>query len=63
MPAAGTLIAMSAESGGAAARDGQQHFLVLPSDPPAIAFDKCWSRGTNQVGHLQEKATVAAMRH
>ena len=44
MSAAGTLIAMSAEGGGAAAGDGQQHLLMLPCHPLATAFDKGWSR-------------------
>jgi len=36
MPAAGALIDMTAECGGATARNGQQHFDVLPADPLAI---------------------------
>ena len=40
MPAAGALIEMTAECGGTTARDGQQHFDVLPADPLAISFDK-----------------------
>src|SRR5271165_2997201 len=57
MSAVGALIAMSAEGGGAAAGDGQQHFLVLPGHPLATVLDKGWPRAANQVGHLQERAT------
>ena len=57
MSAVGALIAMSAEGGGAAAGDGQQHFLVLPGHPLATTLDKGWPRTANDVGHLQERAT------
>ncbi len=55
MSAACAAVAMSAQRGGAAARDGQQHFSVLPVDPPAAAFHKCLSGTANNVGHLQER--------
>src|SRR5271166_4557844 len=55
MSAVGTLITMSAQGGGAAACDGQQHFLVLPGHPLATTLDKGWSRAANQVGHLQRR--------
>jgi len=51
--AIGALIEMPAQGGGATARDGSQHFEVLPGDPPAAAFEECASRGTNQIGHLE----------
>src|ERR1035437_8605772 len=54
MSAAGTAIAMSAQRGGAAARNGRQHFLVLPVDPLATVFKKCLSSTANNVGHLQQ---------
>src|ERR1039458_7140776 len=57
MSAVGALIAMSAEGGGAAAGDGEQHFLVLPGDPVATALNECLPRTANDVGHLQERAT------
>jgi hypothetical protein len=57
MSAAGAVIAMSAQRGGAAARDGQQHLLVLPVDPPAAMFYKCLSSTANNVGHLHESPT------
>ena len=53
MSAAGTAIAMSAQHGGAAARDGQQHLLVLPVHPLATVFKKGLSCTANNVGHLQ----------
>src|SRR5271156_6848931 len=55
MSAAGAAIAMPTQRGGATARDGQQHFLVLPVDPLATVFKKCLSGTTNNVGHLQER--------
>src|SRR5712691_3976722 len=47
MPAAGALIEMTAECGGATARNGQQHFEVLPAEPLAISFDEDSSRVAN----------------
>ena len=55
MSAAGAAIAMPAQRGGAAARDGLQHLLVLPVDPPAVVFNKCLSGTANNVGHLHER--------
>src|SRR5664280_3702886 len=55
MSAAGATIAMPAQRGGAAARYGQQHLLVLPVDPPAAVFHKCLSSTANNVGHLQKR--------
>src|SRR5437870_300757 len=53
MSAAGALIEMTAKCGGATARNGQQHFDVLPADPLAIPLEKCGSRATDKVGHLE----------
>ena len=53
VPAVGALIAMPAQGSGATARDGSQHFQVLPCDPPAAVFDEGASRGANQIGHLE----------
>src|ERR1035438_599814 len=50
--AAGAAVAMSAQRGGAAACNGQQHLLVLPVDPPAAVLHKCLSGTANNVGHL-----------
>jgi hypothetical protein len=33
MPAAGALVEMPAQGGGATVRKGQQHFEVLPAEP------------------------------
>ena len=55
MSAAGAAIAMSTQSGGAAARNRQQHFSMLPVDPLATVFDKRLSRTANNVGHLQQR--------
>src|SRR2546422_9556980 len=53
MPAAGALIDMTAECGGATPPNGQQHFDVLPGDPPAILFDKSSSCAADEIGHLK----------
>src|SRR5579859_2467553 len=58
MSAAGAAVAMSAQRGGAAARDSQQHLLVLPVDPPAAVLHKCLSSTANNVSHLHERAVV-----
>ena len=55
MSAAGTAITMSAQRSGTATRDGQQHLLVLPVDPPAAAFKKRLSCTANDVSHLQRR--------
>ena len=54
MSAAGAAIAMSAQRGSAAARDSQQHLLVLPVDPPATVFKERLSSTADDVGHLHE---------
>src|SRR5882724_3898393 len=53
MPAAGALVEMTAECGGAAPRNGQQHFDVLPAEPLAISFDESSSRGADEISHLK----------
>jgi hypothetical protein len=53
MPAAGAFIKMTAECGGATARNGQQHFDVLPTEPLAISFDEGSSRAADEIGHLE----------
>jgi hypothetical protein len=52
MSAVRALIAMSAQRGGSAAGDGQQHLLVLSGDPLAIAVDESRSGIANDIGHL-----------
>jgi hypothetical protein len=51
--AVGALIKMPAQGSGATARDGSQHFEVLPGDPSMAALDESASRGANQIGHLE----------
>jgi hypothetical protein len=53
MSAVGTAITVSAQRGGAAADDSQQHLLMLPIHPPPTEFDKGLSRTANDIGHLQ----------
>ena len=53
MPAAGALIEMTAECGGATPRNGQQHFDVLPAEPLAVSFDEGSSRAADEIGHLE----------
>jgi len=53
MPAAGALIEMTAECSGTTARNGQQHFDVLPAEPFAVSFDEGSSRVANEIGHLE----------
>jgi hypothetical protein len=57
MSAAGALIEMPAERGGATLLNGQQHFDMLPGDPPEVSFDECVSRGANEIGHLERRPT------
>ena len=54
MPAAGALVDMTAESGGATPRNGPQDFDVLPADPVTASFDECFSRSADDIGHLEE---------
>ena len=53
MPAAGTLIQMPTEYGGAAALDSRQDLEMLPAEPGAAALDEFLSRGADEIGHLQ----------
>ena len=62
MSAAGTAIAVPAQRGCAAARDGQQHLLVLPVDPPAAVFNERLSSTANNVGHLHQRPVVQLCR-
>src|SRR5260370_4420962 len=59
MSAVRALIKMSTQRSGTAARDGQQHPLVLPVDPLATALQKRLPGTTNDVGHLQRRSTHA----
>src|SRR6266571_7201788 len=62
MPAASALIEMTAKCGSTTARNGQQHFDVLPADPLAIAFEECSSRSADQIGHLQWRPAHLALQ-
>src|SRR5271157_2903938 len=53
MSTAGALIDMTADCGGATARNGQQHFDVRPANPVAVALDELSSCRADQVSHLQ----------
>src|SRR5207244_12557920 len=53
MPTAGALIEVTAECGSPTARNGQQHFDVLPADPLAVSFDEGNSGAADDIGHLQ----------
>src|SRR6516162_6034274 len=53
MSTAGALIDMAAECGGATGSNGPQHFDVFPADPLAASFNKCFSCGADQIGHLE----------
>src|SRR6266404_9712355 len=53
MPAAGALIEMTAQRGGTTARNGPQHFDMLPTEPVAVSFDESSSRVADEIGHLQ----------
>ena len=53
MPATGAFVEMAAQGGGTTARNGQQHFDVPPTNPPAVSFDEVSSRGTDEIGHLE----------
>ena len=53
MSAAGALIDMAAESGGATARDGQQDLEVGPAEPRTVARDEVCACAANDVGHLE----------
>jgi len=55
MPAAGTLIEMAAERGGAAAFDCPEYFDMRPGNPPAAVLDESISGGADQIGHLQRR--------
>ncbi len=57
IPAAGTLIPMPAQGGGAAALDGRQHFEMLAGDPATTRFDESLSRHPDEIGHLQRRPT------
>ena len=54
MPAAGALVEVTAESGGATPRNGPQHFDMLPADPPSASFDEDVSRSADEIGNFED---------
>jgi len=52
MSATDAFIDVTAESGGATARDGQQDLDMGPADPFAVALDESCSCAADQVGHF-----------
>ena len=62
MPATGALIEMTAECGGATARNGQQHFDMLPAEPLAISFDEGSSCAADEIGHLEGRPAHLFLR-
>src|SRR6202166_5062034 len=57
MRATGAFTEMTAECGGATARNGQQYFDVLPAEPLAILFDESSARAADEIGHLEGRPT------
>ena len=62
MPAAGALVDVAAQPGGATADDGGQDLQVQPGEPFPAALVKCGSRGADQIGHLQGWSTHLGVR-
>jgi hypothetical protein len=53
MPAAGALIDVPAQRSGTTARNGQQHFHVLPANPLVVPLDEGSSGAADEIGHLE----------
>jgi hypothetical protein len=53
MCAASALIEMPAERGRTTPRNGQQHFDMLPADPPAVSLDEGSSSSADEIGNLE----------
>src|SRR5260370_7244817 len=51
MSAAGALIEMPAKCGGTTARNGPQHFYMLPTKPVALSFCKTSSPLADKIAH------------
>ena len=52
MPALGALVAMAAQGGGAATRNGVQHFDMRPVQPVTAVIHKAVARSANDISHL-----------
>src|SRR6266404_3435553 len=55
MCAAGALIEMSAERSRTTARNGQQYFDILPTDPLAVSLDEGSSSNADEIGNLERR--------
>jgi hypothetical protein len=53
MPAVGALVEVTTECGGATPCDGQQHFDMLPADPPAASFNEGVSCCAGEIGNFE----------
>ena len=53
MCTAGALIEMPAERGRTTPRNGQQHFDMLPTDPPVVSLDEGSSSSADEIGNLE----------
>ena len=53
-PQPGAFVEVTAESGGATPRNGQQHFDMLPADPPSASFDEGVSRSADEIGNFED---------
>jgi hypothetical protein len=53
IPAAGAFIEMNTECGSTTARNGPQHFAMLPTEPVPISFEESSSCGADEIGRLQ----------
>ena len=62
MSAAGALIDMTAECGGATACNGKQNLKMSPAEPLPVALDESRSCAADQVGHLHEWPTHLSLR-
>jgi len=54
MAAPRTLIDMATQRGGAAAKDGREHFQVQPGEPGGMPVDESLSCGAYDIGQLKE---------
>jgi hypothetical protein len=55
MPTVGALVEVTSESSGTTACNGQQHFDMLPADPPAATFDEAVSRSADRIGNFENR--------
>src|ERR1700745_992679 len=54
MPAVGALVEVTAECSSATPHYGQEHFDMLPADPPAASFEEAVSRSADQIGNFKD---------